>query len=335
MSHEITLREDGRAEAMFALHPAWHGLGTVTEQAPSSADALKLAGLDWEVEQAPVYATFEAAGKMQRQVLEGYQANLRSDNHACLGVVGREYEVVQNTEAFNFLDSLDMDGIVRYESAFSLSGGKRVCVLARMPKRDVIAGNDELCRYVLFQTTHDGSGSVRVFPTSVRVVCANTLAVAINKDSRRGLSIHHSGKVHQKLAVAQKVLSRADALFNGFAQAADILSQKAMPHAAFAEFLAELCPLPDDTDKQKRKATNVESLRDTIKQAYGRELEMAQELGVKTNTAWNALNAVTQAVDHAPRTGRRSKSDAESRWDITQHGSGAELKNRAFELLTA
>ena len=178
MSHEITIRHDGSAEAAYALTPAWHGLGTVVQHTMTSQEAIILAQLNWSVKQVPIFARVppgpnEVQGFTEYRINNRW-ANIRTDTDAILGLVGTTYKVVQNRDAFDFVDGLHQDGIIKYESAGSLKGGKIVWLLARMPEEFMLASGDVQRKYILFSTSHDGSGTIRCLPTSVRVVCWNT-----------------------------------------------------------------------------------------------------------------------------------------------------------------
>lgn len=141
-------------ETMFYLRKEpWHGLGTQVMEAPNSKEALKLAGLDWKVVQEPLIT---GAGDM----VDGYKANVRNTDNRVLGVVGDRYRIVQNEEAFAFTDDLLGYG-VRYETAGSLQGGKKVWMLAHMPQEYIIVG-EHISPYLLFSNSHDGSGAVKV-----------------------------------------------------------------------------------------------------------------------------------------------------------------------------
>lgn len=169
-------------ETMYATREKpWHGLGTVVKEAPASEEALRLAGLDWNVIQEPIYTPF-------REKIDGFKANVRDSDRKVLGVVSDRYKVVQNVEAFSFTDELLGQG-VRYETAGSLSGGKRVWLLARLPREYIIAG-ERISPYLVFSNTHDGSGSVKVAVTPIRVVCNNTLNLALSTAQRSFSMIH-------------------------------------------------------------------------------------------------------------------------------------------------
>ncbi len=134
-------------ESMFYVRETpWHGLGTKVLTAPSSNEALRLAGLNWQVLQEPIYTETE-------ERIEGYKANVRDSDRRVLGVVTDRYKVIQNEEAFSFTDELLGEG-VRYETAGSLLGGRKVWLLARLP-HEYIIGGERISPYLVFSNTHD------------------------------------------------------------------------------------------------------------------------------------------------------------------------------------
>ena len=183
-------------ETMFSVREKpWHGLGKIVMEAPTSKDALQLAGLDWNVVQEPIYTEF-------KEVVEGYKANVRDSDRKVLGVVSDRYKVVQNADAFSFTDELLGKG-VRYETAGSLQEGKKVWLLARLP-REYIIGGERISPYLVFSNTHDGSGSVKVAITPVRVVCNNTLNLALST-ANRSFSMIHTGNIQDKIQEASNI----------------------------------------------------------------------------------------------------------------------------------
>ena len=141
-------------ETMFYVREKpWHGLGTLVAEAPASTDALICAGLDWRVEQKDVYTG-------NGSLIPGYKVNLRSTDNAALGIVSDRYKVVQNEDAFQFTDDLLGEGVT-YETAGALQGGKKVWMLAKMPQRYFIAG-DEITPYLVVMNAHDGSSGIKV-----------------------------------------------------------------------------------------------------------------------------------------------------------------------------
>lgn len=188
-------------ETMFSVRETpWHGLGEIIQEAPTSADAIKIAGLDWEVIPTPIYDN-------RGQEIEGYFMNQRSTDGANLGIVTGRYQICQNSEAFAFTDDLLGEGCV-YETAGSLDGGKRVWMLAKLER--TLLAEEDIDPYLVFTNCHDGKGSIRVAITPVRVVCQNTLNLALESASRHWSCVH-KGDVASKLEEARNTLQNANA----------------------------------------------------------------------------------------------------------------------------
>lgn len=177
----------------------WHGLGEIIKDAPTSEDAIRLAGLDWDVIPKPIYDEFG-------RELPGYKVNMRSSDNTALGIVTDRYRIVQNSEAFAFTDELLGHG-VRYETAGSLASGKRVWMLARMENTTIAEENID--PFLVFTNSHDGTGAIRVAITPVRVVCQNTLNLALNQASRHWSCVH-KGDIQSKLEEARFTLASAE-----------------------------------------------------------------------------------------------------------------------------
>lgn len=187
-------------ETMFYVgETPWHQLGTKIDSAPTSEDAIKIAGLDWEVVPKPIYDEFG-------REIPGYKVNQRSSDNKNLGIVSNRYRIVQNREAFAFTDALLGEG-VRYETAGSLASGKRVWMLARLENTMICEENVD--PFLVFSNCHDGTGAVRVAITPVRVVCQNTLNLALRQASRHW-SCAHKGDIQGKLDEARYTLESAD-----------------------------------------------------------------------------------------------------------------------------
>ena len=187
-------------ETMFYVgETPWHRLGTKIDSAPTSDEAIKLAGLDWDVVPMPIY---DGNGRE----IPGYKVNQRSSDRKNLGIVTNRYKIVQNREAFAFTDALLGEG-VRYETAGSLASGKRVWMLARLENTTLCEENVD--PFLVFTNSHDGTGAVRVAITPVRVVCQNTLNLALNQASRHW-SCAHKGDIQGKLEEARYTLESAD-----------------------------------------------------------------------------------------------------------------------------
>ena len=333
MSHEITIRDDGFAEAAYNMTPAWHGLGKVYDEPMTSLEALEGAGLDWAVEQKDVFQKHEVDPSQSlitswHEQVPGFQLNLRSDTGALLGMVSEHYKVVQNTEAFQFLDQLVEDHQMMYESAFSLRGGKKVVLLAKMPGARVVVEGDHLLDYVVLSLGHDGTEAVLFGPTSVRVVCANTYAMALYEGHTRGLSIRHSGNIKEKLSQARGILSLANKQFARYAEIGKTLAQRRLSKEEWTIYLDLLCPELDplDPNHTDRRAEKVIDTRHNISVAFRNERQ-----DTAPESAWVAFQAVAEVVDHLPRKGRGVLAKAEARFNTCLSGVGQDLKERAFQ----
>lgn len=184
-------------ETMFyTREKPWHGLGTMVAEAPTSRDALIYAGLNWHVLQKDVYT---ADGRL----IEGYKANTRNTDNSILGIVSDRYKVVQNEEAFQFTDDLLGEGVT-YETAGSLQNGKKVWMLAKMPHRYIISG-DEITPYLVVMNSHDGSSGIKVAMTPIRVVCQNTLNLALD-NAKRIWTTKHTENVMSRVHEARETL---------------------------------------------------------------------------------------------------------------------------------
>lgn len=290
---------------MYVREVPWHGLGTKVDEAPTSADALHLAGLDWDVVQTPVY--------MENGIeIPNYKANVRSTDNACLGIVTDRYKIVQNTEAFEFTDAIvgeTEDGVVKYETAGSLCGGKKIWMLARMPMTKVL--DDDVEPFMCFTNSHDGSGAIRICMTPIRVVCNNTLNMALN-GAQRQWSTKHVGDMQSKLEEARMCLSLANKYINGLAEEAERLANIKLYREQIDEILDMMFPV--DENMSDRKRNGIEQTKNEFYIAY-----YMPDIAKFRDTAWGAINAMSDMVTHtAPR--RNTANFNENRWGKIMEG---------------
>ena len=214
MSHGIT-----STDRMFSVREMpWHGLGAVLDEYPHSIDeALDKAGLGWRVTHGDVLVVkapewtddFGTEHPAELIPAKGFKANIREDTGEVLGIVSDEYEVVDNRDAFRFLDAL-IGSELYFETAGSLWGGRRVWVLARLPEY-IELGGDQSATYVYVANSHDGSMAVTAAVTPIRIVCANTLGAALRQaehgaSAQRTFRFRHTGNLQAKFAEARQVL---------------------------------------------------------------------------------------------------------------------------------
>ena len=231
-------------ETMFFTRVTpWHGLGTRVEEAPGSKEALVLAGLDWKVVQKPIVTE-------DGLPVNGFKANIRDRDSQVLGVVTNRYKVVQNEDAFAFTDKLLGEGVT-YETAGSLQDGRRTWILAKLPQRYIISG-DEITPYLVFMNSHDGTGAIKAAMTPVRVVCQNTLNLALST-AKRSWSTNHTGDIKGKLEDARNTLLYADRYMGELGKAIDQLQQIRLSDQKVYEYIDALFPLMDGITEQQRK----------------------------------------------------------------------------------
>ena len=249
----------------------------IIQEAPNSKDALIAAGLNWTVEQTPVYMN-------DGTEIKNYKANVRSDDKTVLGIVTDRYKIVQNEDAFSFTDALvgeTEDGVVRYETAGSLNGGKRVWLLAKMPTKKVL--DDEVEPYMVFSNSHDGTGAIKICMSPIRVVCANTLNLALNT-AQRSWSTKHIGNMEDKLEEARHCLGMANIYMDALNNEADRLANTKLTRDQLNEIINELFPI--DENDTERKKTNIQQMKDGFYICYA-----MPDIAKYMNTAYGAINA--------------------------------------------
>ena len=304
-------------ETMFSVREKpWHGLGTIVKEAPTSADAIRLAGLDWSVVQEPIYTNFN-------RVVEGYRANVRSSDRKVLGVVSDRYKVVQNVDAFSFTDELLGKG-VRYETAGSLQEGKKVWLLARLPREYIIAG-ERISPYLVFSNTHDGSGSVKVAITPVRVVCNNTLNLALGT-AKRSFSMIHTGNIQDKIQEAKDTLFMSEEYMDCLGVEFEQLRRQKITDAQVKEYIELLLPMEKDPTPIQSK--NIIRLREDMMKRYYDAPDL-QKVG---NNAYRFINAVSDFATHSNPL-RRTANYNENLFARTVDGNP--IIDRAYQMVKA
>ena len=305
-------------ESMFYTRTKpWHGLGVQVQEAPESKDALRLAGLDWKVYQREVYT--DSGIK-----IEGYRANVRNTDNKVLGVVTERYKIVQNEEAFSFTDALLGKG-VRYETAGSLQEGKKVWLLARLPKEYIISG-EQISPYLVFSNSHDGSAAVRVAVTPIRVVCNNTLNLALST-AKRSWAMVHTGNIKGKIHEAQETLFMAENYMSKLGKEFEELKRQKLSERQGKEYIELLLPLEKTSSLVTAK--NVKKLRDDLRARYYDAPDL-QDVG--GNNAYRFINAVSDFATHNEPL-RRTANYKENLFMRTMDGNP--MIDRAYQIVKA
>ncbi|HXD54951.1 MAG TPA: DUF932 domain-containing protein [Solirubrobacteraceae bacterium] len=305
---------------MFSVRQVpWHGLGAVLDQAPSTvAEAIQASGLGWTVEKRDI-ALSQPDGAPEPPI-PGHFATVRNDTSAVLGIVGERYRIVQNAEAFSFVDQL-LGSSIHFETAGSLHGGRRVWVLATLPDH-IEVGGDPVRPYVLLLNSHDGSTAVVAATTPVRVVCQNTLNWGL-REARQKFSIRHTNAIATRVHEARRVLDLSIDYYHQFKKLGDRLASERCTERQLRRVLHELYPT-GTTDTSARAKRSRETVKEQILDLFQRGATRGNAPGSK----WSAVNAIVEYGDWVRplRSGRDRFSRA-----IDDVGE----KTRALELIAA
>lgn len=319
MPHELATT-NGRTAMMYAGEVPWHGLGTKLDEPATAQEAIEAAGLDYLAELRDIQTENGTPIPTRKAVV-------RSDSGDVLGVVGNSYVPVQNYRAFGFLDAVVVDGSLRYHTAGALGKGERVWMLAKLPDDIRVKGSDDITeKYLLLSNSHDGSSSLRVHFTPIRVVCANTLAIAARRGRGQGVSIIHKGDLAAKVRQAQEVLGFAKRFYDDVQEQIERLARHYPSPRQLEEYFQQVYP-----DSPAGPSTRARNIRDEFLRLF--EHGIGHDMPEIRHTTWTALNAVTEYVDHYRSTRGKSEHDrASHRLESAWFGSGARLKERAWEL---
>jgi phage/plasmid-like protein (TIGR03299 family) len=332
MSHNV--------ESMFyTREKPWHGLGLSVESAPTSADALRMAGLDWDVTTAPVVvggqelpnyrATVRPSARMLN--LEDGTEIVDDDGNLCyhepavLGIVSDRYQIIQNAEAFAFTDSLVGGGDVTYETAGSLRDGRLVWMLAKLPQTKIL--DDEVEPYICFTNSHDGSSAIRVCCTPVRVVCNNTLNLALSS-AKRSWATRHTGDLKNKMEEAKYTLGLATRYVEELKDTAGKLANMTISDNDYKDFVRELFPEPTETENAKsngRRQKNAVYLWNLFNFAY-----IQSDIAKFRGTGWGLINAASDMVYHGEPL-RQTENYVANRWEKSINGNA--ILDKAMSIL--
>lgn len=317
MSHEV--------ESMaYAGAAPWHKLGTKVDHLMTSEEAIKAAGLDWTVSMQPVYVQKISNGLPDGVTLaDDWKAVQRDTDSKVFAVVGAGYVPVQNTEAFHFFDEVVSQKQAYYETAGSLRGGSRVWMLANLPDSISVKG-EEIRKYLTLVNSHDGTLALQMFWTPVRVVCMNTLTMALSS-ATNSFYARHTTYIHSRVYKAQEILGLANKFYDDWILKAQAMALKQLPAPKMPLLLAESFSglvnaetiFPSTPIMQK----NFQRVEELVYAGRGQSNPAIQ------GTVWQAYNAVTEFVDYEKEY--KDKADS-TRLYNSWFGTGADIKKRAW-----
>jgi len=312
MSHNI---------GSMAYHgdPPWHGLGTAVKHRPTSDEMITVAGLNWEVEMRPIVLQGQPPGQKPRKYQLIRKARSTAESEVPLAVVSPRYRALQNSEAFEFFDPIVGKNAAVFETAGSLGHGERVWVLAKVPGEMQIVGDDRCKRYLLLSNSHDGKGSVAIKFTPIRVVCQNTLILAL-ANGEKAYTVRHSKCMDERLTEVQKLLT---VVWNTFATAVTLFkSLAAVPVRTdrLDEYLALVYPQKPEDQKKPLRPVKWDDITELFEHGDAPTLK-------PSHTLWGAYNAITRYEDYR----QTNEAGPDRRLNRVWFGTGADLKLRALQ----
>ena len=273
-----------------ARRPVWSGLGTDITGCRSINEALECSGLDFTVRQTDVYTDDICPVRF-----EGLKANVKDDGTP-LGIVSGKYRIVQNEDAFAFVDELAGEGL-KFERAGGLQGGRKTFILAKLPDRYIISG-EAIAPYIVFMNSFDGSSSVRVFTTPLRMICMNMLHLALSKAARSWSAIH-CGDIEHKLEDARNTLLYADKYMHALGEEIEELKHIHLSDAKVIELVDELYPVSEGMTDVQRRNVGIKRLEVLERYHHAPDLVMLKKDGFRF------INSVSDAACHSEPIKRR------------------------------
>ena len=319
MAHGIE-EKDGM---MYTGETPWHKLGVKLNNPATAAEAIAAAGLDWEVAQQDAY-TLTRTG--QFQVIEGKSAIVRQDTQQAFGVLSKGYQPVQNTEAFQFFDEMIGLGEAIYHTAGSLNNGRRIWILAKLPEDIEVVPGDPINQYILLMNSHDGSLAMRVINTPIRVVCANTLTMALRATG--GFYAKHTRNILTRASEARNLLNLANAYYDILGKQIDRLVHTRMTELETSNYVKSVYQFKEGKEYEKQDHRMIRSYEATMNLLN----HPTNTLGGIQGTQYAAFNAVTYYIDHL-RPVRGGNDEDGKRLDGSWFGHGATIRQRAYDLL--
>lgn len=340
MAHNLNFNKQSNEFSFFTVkEKAWHGLGQLLDFFPTSKEAIQYAHLGYTVEKRKLFtydnenqnADEDTEIKIPEVEINSHFATIRTDTDQVLGIVGKDYKIVQNGEAFSFFDSIVGGEGIQYETAGALGKGERIFITAKLPDYIKVGNDDLIEQYIFLTTSHDGYGSITAAFTPVRVVCQNTLNAALGNHSNC-IKIRHTANAKERLEQAHKVMGISYRLSE---QLEEIFNEWTKVRMTDAE-LKKLIQMSLVNNKEALK--NLEAGReDELSTYYKNVTENAyeyamssptQQLETTKGTVFGAYNSVTGYFQNV----RKYKNEEAKLKSLMFGGTGQTQGQIAFNL---
>jgi phage/plasmid-like protein (TIGR03299 family) len=322
----------------YAGEVPWHGLGVPVEDTMTPEEMLEAAGLNWTVSKRPAYTIAQPTWSENASLLnaEGHHFIVRDSDNSVLSACGEDYVPFQNADTFKFFKKFVSKGEMKMETAGSLKDGQDIWGLAKLESNFELPGGDRVEGYLLIDSPHVSGKALTILFTPIRVVCSNTMALALNTDGKRFRVLHLQAFDDEIMRAAEEALGISESKMAEFQEQTTFLSSKRAKPLNVQNFIAELfqpslliergkLDFADDIPLLDEFSRTSEQIYDAIETSPGADLKSAK------GTWWGALNGVTYHMDHTKRKSERVKGGAlYSSW----LGPNAITKRKALDLAT-
>lgn len=342
MSHNINYNKDRKQYSFVSRREVpWHGLGTIVDHPMTSAEAIRLANADYQIGLAEMYAKFDSQdqkldsnGKLIKGAkVPGSFATYRKDNLHVFGAVGNKYTVVQNIEAFNFIDNIVQTGEAVIETAGVLGDGERCFVTAKLPDYIRLSNNDVIEGYIFITNSHDGSKMITAALTKIRIVCNNTLTAALGSNTNK-IVLKHTKNVHERLGEGLRLMKLNNLFTKELGDLLLNLKAKPLEDKVAKELVRQLILTDEELalvnknngllkgidEISQRKKNTVFDIYKTLDTGVGQEMYKG--------TALNFYNGITCYVSNV-----KNYTDTEDRLDNLLYGTSSKFVQKALELV--
>lgn len=320
MAHNLNFKKDGTAAFAAVGEKAWHGLGTYVNEAMTAKEAIELGGLDFTVSKKKIAI---AGGK----VIEGMFATERDDTKDPLGIVSKDYHIVQNHEVFGFFDPIIDRGEAIFQTAGALGRGEKIFITAKLPE-DILVNNEQVENYLLLSSGHDGRSAIQVGFTSIRVVCNNTLNMAL-RGLKNKVTILHFKSANHKLQTASQVMGMASKYTTELSPLLNQMAKVKITDEKLREYFVEILKpakevIDAETLEAKYSTRFIKTIDEVMEFAHDHPTQQSKEA---KGTVWGAYNAVSGYFGYL----KQYKTQEEKMADLYWKDGGKKIE-RAFDL---
>lgn len=306
MAHELEIK-DGQAQMAYTKSGGvpWHGLGVPVDDNLSAQEMMKVAGLDWKVRESETFADFD--GEL---VPTGMKALVRESDKKVLTQVGKNWNPVQNEEAFEFFKEFVDEGHMQMETAGALKGGRLVWALAKINESFEAVKGDEVENYLLFTNPHIYGRVVDIRMSATRVVCNNTLTMALGSKSQSAVKLNHSRKFDPDMV--KQMMGLATVNLDRYKEQAEFLVSKKTTDDIVKQYFGNLLGRKEDGELTRTAEQALEFIHTQPGAKYGE------------GSFWQMFNTITYMTNH--ELGRSNDTRMESTW----YGNNAKLNKAAL-----